>query len=317
MNRKNIIQVITVITLLLFSACGAGSAQRRVPQIGDRVCFSERVSDTAQTETMVRIVSFEDLLLTATDVVRATCVARWDNPDGTEYEFLITHRFAGEDTGDTIFVRQSFYNIATPVAEAPSFYENGETYYLVLSRTVSVYYPHDRYSSCGKLLRIPAADISQSELYGYRLFYYAGAKPYRDERYMAAYIQKILAARGQVPAYHGIDYLHEKEMPVVVRQADAVLLLEIVSAPQRRQTPLWGSFTCHVAKDPRGLLPVGTEVRLIAPETLDVEKGKRYIFALAYDKASGSVRQARLAAPESFYPESAYADVCAALIEAP
>ncbi len=141
-------------------------------------------------------MTFEQLVATATDIIKGKCVGVDKKDDYVEYEFVVINRYLGEEVEDNIFVYVPDYAV-TVINTDYSYrlsdltYKEGSEYYLVLSKHVDVYLPHDRYINVGGNLFMPANDISHSTLYGETLINHAQTKSINAEKDLTDYLSKI------------------------------------------------------------------------------------------------------------------------------
>lgn len=141
-------------------------------------------------------MTFELLVATATDIIKGKCVGVDKKDDYVEYEFVVINRYLGEEVEDNIFVYVPDYAV-TVINTDYSYrlsdltYKEGSEYYLVLSKHVDVYLPHDRYINVGGNLFMPANDISHSTLYGETLINHAQTKSINAEKDLTDYLSKI------------------------------------------------------------------------------------------------------------------------------
>nr|DAE45093.1 MAG TPA: Protein involved in gliding motility 9 Secretion System Type.5A [Bacteriophage sp.] len=199
--KKILLFVIALCTLLV--SCN----QKTLPSEQPKHSESATQAATRITNIHAEYMSLEDAIRGASDIVKAKCVNKIDNPTCIEYEFSVTERFAGDQTSENIFVKiqkneiiyisdgSNIVNKVISYAPGCTSYETGLKYYLLLTKWVSVYYDHDEYLLPINSPFIPASDITKSTVYGEPIEKHSEIKLPTSEGELCDYIKDIVSKR--------------------------------------------------------------------------------------------------------------------------
>lgn len=232
-------------------------------------------------------MTFELLVATATDIIKGKCVGVDKKDDYVEYEFVVINRYLGEEVEDNIFVYVPDYAV-TVINTDYSYrlsdltYKEGSEYYLVLSKHVDVYLPHDRYINVGGNLFMPANDISHSTLYGETLINHAQTKSINAEKDLTDYLSKITTNKtdkNQTNMIIGIPYITDTDMNSIIDKSDFILRVKIGEEVYKGIADDRCTYDCVVIRSMKGSVNSNELVRIVFPKDSVIE-GNEYILAL-------------------------------------
>ena len=241
-----------------------------------------------QYDQSSQYMSFEQLVATATDIVKGKCVGV-DKKDGyAEYEFSVVSRYLGEKVEGNIFVYVPDYAVSVINTDysyrlSDLSYKDGLEYYLVLSRTIDVYIPHDRYINVGGNLFMPANDISGSTLYGEPLINHAKIKSIDAEKDLTEYLSMLandMVEKKQTNAVNGLAYITETDMDSIIDKSDFILRVKVEEEVYKGMADDRCTYDCVVISSIKGSVDSNELVRIVFPKGAVVE-GNEYILALA------------------------------------
>ncbi len=254
-----------------------------------------------ESEKSRTYMTFEQLAENSTDIIKGKCLNAENYNGISEYEFLVEERFLGENVNGNIFVR-----VLASIDNSAPIYEEGKEYYLLLSRRMSVYSPHDIYLSREDILMIPADDVSKGTMYGERLTKNSEIKSLDKEKdltdYLSKLAKKILDENKWQPVYNG-KYITDTDMASVINKSPVVLK---VSVGEMKKDGLFFDgqhlYECTVTEALKGTASVNEVVQIVFSDA-DVVKGKEYIVALE-DSSDTAVRMFNLSSKKSIFDVS-------------
>ena len=172
-------------------------------------------------------MTFEELLYRASDVVIGTCVGVDVYDSYKEYKFHVEKRFWGEGSDDFIYVYVP-NRIVTIVDTKITYglydivYEENESYYLALTRSVDVYLDHDRYMNVGANIYLPVDRSKPLQIYGQELTKHSSIGTNDMTDYLGSF------DTNHVAKYSGIDYIQSNDKATIINSSDFVLRVEIL-----------------------------------------------------------------------------------------
>ena len=232
-------------------------------------------------------MSFEQLVNSATDIIKGRCIGVSKKDSYAEYEFHVVSRYLGEEVDGNIFVYVPDYNVSIINTNysyklSDLTYKEGFEYYLVLSRRVDVYLSHDRYINVGGNLFMPANDISQSTLYGESLIKHAQIKSINVEENLTEYLSratKDMIDKNQVNAVKGLPYITDTDIASVINKSDFILRVKVEKEVYKGIADDRCTYDCEVTSSLKGSVNLNELVRIVFPKG-SVEEGNEYILAL-------------------------------------
>lgn len=194
-----------------------------------------------QQEAEAEYMSFEEALSSATDVLTGKFVSYTTVSDEvvyTELEFEVEEVLKGETDSEVIYVFEvptlvSFSDMEESYLTATYDYTVGESYLLVLSRRVSVYYEHDRYYQEGEIY-IPLSEPTDSMMYTQPLtLHNTSGLSLADEEDLLSSIEGILVSvaaedNTESSAYFGSAYIDSEDISELAAASDYVFSVQTV-----------------------------------------------------------------------------------------
>ena len=254
--------------LMLFSIIGCRSNNH-----------SHKEEETDYIEQAYGIyMTFEELLYRASDVVIGTCVGVDVYDSYKEYKFHVEKRFWGEGSDDLIYVYVP--NRIVTIADTNMtyglydiVYEENESYYLPLIRTVDVYLDHDRYTNVGANIYLPVDRSKPLQIYGQELTKHSSIGTNDLTDYLGSF------DINQVAKYSGIDYIQSDDKATIINSSDFVLRVEILKEVYAGIADDRNTYDCNVVAAYKGDVEIGSIVRIVFPKDA-VAIGGEYILAL-------------------------------------
>ena len=246
-------------------------------------CHSDNNSQNEETMSPPEQVSgiymtFEELVLCASDVVIGTCVGVDVYDSYKEYKFHVEKRFWGEGSDDLIYVYVP--NRIVTIADTNMtyglydiVYEENESYYLPLIRTVDVYLDHDRYTNVGANIYLPVDPSKPSQIYGQELTKHSSINTNDLADYFDSY------NTDHVAKYSGIDYIQSNDKATIINSSDFVLRVEILDEVFAGIADDRNTYDCNVVAAYKGDVETESTVRIVFPKDAVVIGGE-YILAL-------------------------------------
>lgn len=151
------------LTLSILGACAPSqSVQVESSLPGDRIRVIPQAEIVYQT--------FEETVADCTDIIRGRFVTEHEYDEYSELEFTVLEVCKGQTQSDSIFVmncpkQATIEGTGYSYLTDSNVYEEGQDYLLVLDRTSSVYYEHDRYTQPGDIY-IPLTTSESCTMYG-------------------------------------------------------------------------------------------------------------------------------------------------------
>lgn len=223
-------------------------------------------------------MTFEELLYRASDVVIGTCVGVDVYDSYKEYKFHVEKRFWGEGSDDFIYVYVP--NRIVTIADTKItyglydiVYEENESYYLALTRSVDVYLDHDRYMNVGANIYLPVDRSKPLQIYGQELTKHSSIGTNDLTDYLGSF------DINQVAKYSGIDYIQSDDKATIINSSDFVLRVEILKEVYAGIADDRNTYDCNVVAAYKGNVEIGSIVRIVFPKDA-VAIGGEYILAL-------------------------------------
>lgn len=220
-------------------------------------------------------ITFEKLLMDATDAIKGKCVNIVDKGKDREYEFQILERYAGEEVLTNIFVYEEGSDDLNN-----AIYEIGKKYYLILNRYINVLYEHDRYTVSANLF-VPADDIEQSTMYGDLLQKNSDLPKNFDELQFKNYVIEQLNNRNpeKISLYGGQKYTIATDMQTVIREAEGVFQVEIMQNSYPDISEIHDIYQCKVTEVFKGNIDVDAVIEIFFAKNT-VQPQQQYIVAV-------------------------------------
>lgn len=246
-------------------------------------CHSDNNSQNEETMSPPEQASgiymtFEELVHCASDVVIGTCVGVDVYDSYKEYKFHVEKRLWGEGSDDLIYVYVP--NRIVTIADTNMtyglydiVYEENESYYLPLIRTVDVYLDHDRYTNVGANIYLPVDPSKPSQIYGQELTKHSSIGTNDLTDYLGSF------DINQVAKYSGIDYIQSDDKATIINSSDFVLRVEILKEVYAGIADDRNTYDCNVVAAYKGDVEIGSIVRIVFPKDA-VAIGGEYILAL-------------------------------------
>mgnify|MGYP005779621205 CR=1 FL=1 len=240
---------------------------------------SQNEEETNNAEQVTgKYMTFEELLNCASDVVIGTCVGVDVYNSYKEYKFNVEKRFWGEDSDDLIYVyvpNRTVTIVDTNITYGlyDIVYEENESYYLVLTRTVDVYLDHDRYMNVGANIYLPVDNSKTLQMYGQELTKHSSISTNDLTNYFASY------NTNNVAKYSGIDYIKSNDKATIINSSDFVLRVEVLEEVYAGIADDRNTYDCNVIAAYKGDVEIESTVRIVFPKDAVVIGGE-YILAL-------------------------------------
>ena len=254
--------------LMLFSVIGCHS---------DNDSQNEEETNHAEQASGI-YMTFEELVHCASDVVIGTCVGVDVYDSYKEYKFHVEKRFWGEGLDDLIYVYVP--NRIVTIADTnityglyDIVYEENESYYLALTRTVDVYLDHDRYMNVGANIYLPVDHSKPLQMYGQELTKHSTISTNDLVDYFGSY------NTDHVAKYSGIDYIRSNDKATIINSSDFVLRVEILDEVFAGIADDRNTYDCNVVAAYKGDVETESTVRIVFPKDAVVIGGE-YILAL-------------------------------------
>lgn len=271
--------------LTLFSAISCSKPKVFSPNVPPKLSNEEQSS----REQIVRYRTFEEMVAASTDVIKGKYVGmRNTDNNSVEYEFAVMERFLGEPSEGNIFVFSPGDTVSVlgkSVSYKPTDlrYEEGQEYYLVLSRRRNVYlHPdYDRYLNIGGNLFMPANDIKNSTVYGESLTKHSELGSISSESKVVDHMLGIvndMIENGKTNPIGGTPFIADTNPDVIIDGSSFILKVKIkegVSIPSQ----VTDLFKCTVLTSLKGSVESGETVEIYFMKGT-VSVGEEYILAL-------------------------------------
>ena len=235
------------------------------------------------TESIVEYATFEQLLESATDIVKGKCIDIIQKETYTEYKFSILEHYLGENR-DEIFVyvpkegvRVQGKYISYDTDDIS--YNINDSYFLVLTRYVNIFYEHDRYWNAGGNLFLPVDDLTNASIYGEEI-----------SKHSTTNIQKIISSKeslsdyfkaykNNAPQFYGIDYIKTNDVNTIIESSDYLLKIKILDEDYNDILDDRNIFNCMVVSSFKGDVEVQSKIEIVFPKG-SVIQGNEYCVAL-------------------------------------
>ena len=246
--------------------------------------LNDKETDHAE-QVVGNYMTFEELLDRASDVIMGTCIGVDEYDSYKEYKFDVEKRFWGSGTEDLIYVYVPNRSVTVLDTEITYdlydiVYEENESYFLVLTRTVDVYLDHDRYMNVGANIYLPANDAESLQMYGQSIMDHSSLSMSGNnarENNLASYFTSY--DRSNVAEYSGVDYIKANDDSTIIKSSDFVLMVKIVNEVYAGIADDRNTYDCTVISAYKGNVETGSTVRIVFPKDA-VVIGEEYILAL-------------------------------------
>ncbi len=216
--------------------------------------------------------TFEELIETATDVVKGKIIKKEVIGDSVKYEVEVLERYKGEAVKENIFIK-------TRNDEEDKRFKEGEEYYFIVERRRSVYFEHDTYIYSGADLYFPAENIKESTAYHESLTKHSDIPDNFDEEIFVEYIKRIINTRnGENRLFYGVDYTEATDLKTIIAEADYVVEVEPFNEYETVSTET-DIYFCEVISVLKGNIDDKKEIEVIFPGDT-VKKDEKYLLAL-------------------------------------
>lgn len=243
--RKYLLLFICIFLIINLISCNinANTVQTEPQDSNDKTCVSDNTTEQSTSAILMydmyeQYIPFDECFASANDVVKGKCVDIVYHDVYVEYEFKVTERYMGEDTGENIFVFSyrgvdietlSGEEVICTYSTDNIQYKTGKEYYLILSRDKSVYNEHDIYMPVISSIYIPAEDIGKSTYCGTPLTEHSAVKSLSTEEELVAHITSCINSLDpdDIKAYDGRPYITDTDMKSIIEKSDHVLRVKV------------------------------------------------------------------------------------------
>ncbi len=265
---KKILLVLLALTIL-FSLCACGTENEPAPT---PTATPVPIPTPYNSSASIIYETFEELIETATDVVKGKIIKKEVIGNSVEYEVEVLERYKGEAVKENIFIKTQNNN-------GDKRFKENEEYYFIVERRRSVYFEHDTYIYSGADLYFPAENIKESTAYHEPLIEHSDIPDNFDEEIFVEYIKKVINARnGEDKLFYGADYTESTDLKTIIAEADCVIEVEPFSEYETISTGT-DIYFCEVISVLKGNVLDKKEIEVIFPKDT-VKKGEKYLLAL-------------------------------------
>ena len=235
------------------------------------------------SNSSMRYATFEELVDSATDVVKGRVVKKVIKDYVTHFEIEVVERYKGEPVEENIIfeIEHGFpleYVLKQNLDKQPSHFENGKEYYFVLERHKYVYYEYDIYIYSGASLYFPAENIQDSTLGGEPLAKHSDIPNDYDENVFVEYLKNTIYNRkGTEKVFYGMEYTEETDLKTIVREADIVVEVK-VNTEEDSESMITDIYWCDITEVLKGDIKEEKIEVIFFEDT--VKKGEKYLLAL-------------------------------------
>ncbi len=264
LKMKKILLILLCLTIL-FSLCACETKNEPTPK-------PTPIPTPHNSSASIIYETFEELIETATDVVKGKIIKKEVIGDSVEYEVEVLERYKGEAVKENIFIK-------TRNNDEDKRFKEGKEYYFIVERRRSVYFEHDTYIYSGAELYFPAENIKESTAYHQPLTEHSDIPDDFDEEIFVEYIKRIINTRnGKNRLFYGVDYTEANDLKTIITEADYVIEVEPFDEYETISTET-DIYFCEVISVLKGNLDDKKEIEVIFPIDT-VEKGEKYLLAL-------------------------------------
>ena len=236
-----------------------------------------------QTESIVEYATFEQLLESATDIVKGKCIDIIQKETYTEYKFSILEHYLGENR-DEIFVyvpkegvRVQGKYISYDTDDIS--YNINDSYFLVLTRFVSIFYERDRHMNAGANLFLPVDDLANASIYGEAISKHSTENTQKILSSKETFSDFLKTYENNAPEFYGIDYIRTNDINTIVESSDFLLKIKVMDECFPGIVDDRNTFNCLVVSSFKGDVEVQSKIMIVFPKG-SVIQGNEYCVAL-------------------------------------
>lgn len=278
MNRKrlSLLFAILLICTTILSACSVSVSDDTLPE-----ATIQKVTPIVHKDIMY--LSFEDAIKSCTNIIVGKYLGKAeDSCNGKKFEAVKQLKGSIDDAQICLHHTPSSISVVgTNISYiSDPQYVVGDTYLLVLSRTVLVYQDHDSYQTIADIY-IPLSDLTNAKMYSNEPFREHSALSIENETSRAnlySHITKQLSASdNSTVEFYGLDYIRSTNIVDVVIGSEHIMKVSIDQ--QTVANPLIDTITyrCTILSQYKG--NVTTSFVDIMFNKGSVELGNKYIIA--------------------------------------
>lgn len=261
--------------VLVFSICACETENELAPKpTAIPSLKSTAIPNPIQNNSSASIIyeTFEELIETATDVVKGKIIKKEVIGNSVEYEVEVLERYKGEAVKENIFIK-------TKNNEGDKRFKENEEYYFIVERRKSVYFEHDTYIYSGADLYFPVENIKESTAYHEPLTKHSDIPEDFDEKIFVEYIKKVINTRnGENRLFYGVDYTKSTDLKTIIAEADCVIKVKVVGLDVEVETGSYNIYLCEVTDVLKGDIKE-EKVTILIPKKI-AKMGEEYFFAL-------------------------------------
>lgn len=264
-NKQIIIMILSLVLSITASAC---TSSLREPKY------------SAEEE----YISFDEAINSSYCIVSATLKEIIENDDFREYLFLLEKSLKGDMDVDHFYVTEGYGEIHVKEIDQnystvePRFSVGGQ-YILLLSKTTSVYFDHDKYMCLGdSLIQID----NNNKFVKFQMYDKDIDIGIRDINELKAYIDKVSTLVKIVEAY-GVPFTKSDKLSEIVTVSNYIVHVKIGSISIKAPNSNRDTYYCNVIKNFKGSTDEKIQVVLFKGT---VTEGEEYILLL--NKESGN-----------------------------
>lgn len=273
--KKLLISILVIVLTFIMFAC-EGLSESNIKS-------DDNENIKVHTESMVKYLTFEELLESATDILKGKCIDISKNETYIEYKFSVTEHYMGEKR-EEIFVCVP-KNIAMVQGKNFSYdtedisYNINDSYFLVLTRFRSVFYEHDMYLNVGANLFLPVDDLSKASIYGDAISMHSNAKSQKILSSKETFTEFFKNYENNAPAFYGTDYVKSNDTNTIIKSSDFLLKIKILDEVYPGMVDDRNTFNCLVVTSFKGDVEEKSIIEIVFPKG-SVTQGNEYCVAL-------------------------------------
>lgn len=272
-----------IFTIFFAGACSNTNAPAGTPK-PTIIDLSDQYPDSSSEGVYIDqvAVSFEQMIDSATHIVKAECVQSISYGGSYDHTFKIQKQYKGKITDEQIHITVSCgaeicLDKGYSYTRDNQFYP-GNTYVLLLMCDRSVYYERDKFSIKGDIC-IPVENVSEARMYNRSLREYSSLTQTQMKSFkeVEKYIIQQCATCTSEGYYAGIDYIRSEKLSDILNQSPYVLRVEVVSLKSEQIKEGIQYYKCNVVTEYKGGVPEEIYVIFFA-NTVTI--GNQYIVAV-------------------------------------
>ena len=243
---------------------------RKPRPIGESSWQSSSISDALYHD-------LEYVIDATTHIIVATYIEKYDYIGHCEYKFSVKSQIKGRIDDKYIYVYCRYWDkISTGKGATYSDggnYKSGNDYILLLSKDVSVYFDHDRYSVwTGTFFPTDSPeDFAMFRTEPVAKHSSAPAETFSSTEIFIEYLKQQTAADTTKEEYGGREYTRSTDMETIVDEAEYVLRI----IPRNLDSKdLWYNerWTCDIVKQYKGKIELSSIIIDFLPDTVELEQ---------------------------------------------